>query len=426
MGNIKYITNPGIEVIDGAIEESWDYQGENMANVDVGEDPDQSFGKIKCHRTEAPVVSMQDSVDKAIRSMVELNFDAAVSVSPEGIIEGILTEKDICHKIVCQNLDPDTTKVLDVMTPNPRTIVDDCRTSIALSFMVRHSIRHLPVLSISEEGKRGTDATDGGALEFKLAGIVDISRCVFDRLDDLDQKMSEDRSIITALDVLERRGTIDPKLSGSARANLRSPDITSLLDSMGVEVHGLYNVVSIPSTSTVFDACIKMRDTGKTAVLISEEQGGPLIGIFTTKDLLSRVLAKKKDPLTTIVSSVHTHQPISVDPSVSLFSAINIMREKNIKHLPVVTTIGCVTVLEVSEVATVVLEYLFRGDNVAAEMAFSTTAWKEFWDGKKSSNTPKRSHDGGRCVYSEFRDQADGFYHYASSGDGYNANSRAR
>ena len=64
--------------------------------------------------------------------------------------------------------------------------------------------------------------------------------------------------------------------------------------------------------------------------------GDKLIGIFTERDALSRVLAAGRDPRGTTVSEVMTKNPYCVRPETSVAQAMEVVTERRFRHLPIV------------------------------------------------------------------------------------------
>jgi signal-transduction protein with cAMP-binding, CBS, and nucleotidyltransferase domain len=77
-----------------------------------------------------------------------------------------------------------------------------------------------------------------------------------------------------------------------------------------------------------------MKSKKRGAVLVTEE--GKLVGIFTERDALFRVMAANKDPKKTLVREVMTADPITVSPDETFGYALLIMHEKGFRHTPVV------------------------------------------------------------------------------------------
>lgn len=61
-----------------------------------------------------------------------------------------------------------------------------------------------------------------------------------------------------------------------------------------------------------------------------------LVGIFTERDVLVRVMAAGKDPDTTPLDEVMTRNPDTVKSSDAVIHALELMNEHNYRHLPVV------------------------------------------------------------------------------------------
>ncbi len=66
------------------------------------------------------------------------------------------------------------------------------------------------------------------------------------------------------------------------------------------------------------------------------QENGSLAGIFTERDLMSRVVAEGLGPETVQVSVAMTTSIATVPPETSVRDAANIMSQNRIRHLPVV------------------------------------------------------------------------------------------
>ena len=62
----------------------------------------------------------KDKVSQAIEVMSEKNYGSVVIVDGKDKVVGIVTERDIVKKLVNNNKSAKTTKLEDIMTPNPR------------------------------------------------------------------------------------------------------------------------------------------------------------------------------------------------------------------------------------------------------------------------------------------------------------------
>ena len=86
-------------------------------------------------------------------------------------------------------------------------------------------------------------------------------------------------------------------------------------------------------STTVLDAAHLMKAQGKGALMIVE--GSKLIGIFTERDALFRVIAPGRNPETTVLSEVMTPQPQTIHPDEPFLHAMRIMHRGGFRHLPV-------------------------------------------------------------------------------------------
>lgn len=85
---------------------------------------------------------------------------------------------------------------------------------------------------------------------------------------------------------------------------------------------------------TVSKAAELMAKKKTGAAMIVEQ--GRLVGIFTERDALFRVIARGLDARTTRVAEVMTAGPKTVAPSMSYGYALVIMQENGFRHAPVV------------------------------------------------------------------------------------------
>ena len=77
---------------------------------------------------------------------------------------------------------------------------------------------------------------------------------------------------------------------------------------------------------------MKQRDVGSLLVV----DGTRLVGIFTERDALFRVIAPGRDPALTAVGDVMTPQPQTMHPDEPFVRALRTMHEGRFRHLPVV------------------------------------------------------------------------------------------
>ena len=96
---------------------------------------------------------------------------------------------------------------------------------------------------------------------------------------------------------------------------------------------GPWELVSVPSSASVAEALAVMRDRRHGSVLVLN--GGKLEGIFTERDLLTKVLDRGVDPGKTKVTEVMTPDPTTLRASHPLAFAIHLMAVRGIRHIPI-------------------------------------------------------------------------------------------
>ena len=92
-------------------------------------------------------------------------------------------------------------------------------------------------------------------------------------------------------------------------------------------------VLRISPDATVLDAVQSMNQHKVGALLVMH--GDRVLGIFTERDVLRRVLGDQRQPNAVHVSEVMTTDVICVPPNTDLDEVGAIMKERRIRHLPV-------------------------------------------------------------------------------------------
>lgn len=86
--------------------------------------------------------------------------------------------------------------------------------------------------------------------------------------------------------------------------------------------------------TTVLDAAEQMNARGTGSVLVME--GGTLVGIFTERDLMRRVVAVRRDAGATLLRDVMTTALVTCTPEATVNDCGALMSERRIRHLPVI------------------------------------------------------------------------------------------
>jgi CBS domain-containing protein len=89
-----------------------------------------------------------------------------------------------------------------------------------------------------------------------------------------------------------------------------------------------------PPGTTVVKAAKLMAKKNVGAVMVVEDK--LLVGIFTERDIVVRVIAAELDVATTRIGDVMTTDPICVDPDEIFGRALLLMHDNGFRHVPVV------------------------------------------------------------------------------------------
>ena len=94
-----------------------------------------------------------------------------------------------------------------------------------------------------------------------------------------------------------------------------------------------YELHTITADQTVLEAAREMvaHNIGAIPVL----RDGELVGIFSERDIMKRVVAEGRDPARTRVSEVMTANPLTVDVRESIEHCMVLMKEHGFRHLPI-------------------------------------------------------------------------------------------
>ena len=93
-------------------------------------------------------------------------------------------------------------------------------------------------------------------------------------------------------------------------------------------------LVTAPPDMSVREAARIMKERRVGAMMVVEH--GALVGVFTERDALNRVVAEGLDANITMLAAVMTHNPKTVSPGASFNAALEMMHEGRFRHVPVV------------------------------------------------------------------------------------------
>ena len=106
------------------------------------------------------------------------------------------------------------------------------------------------------------------------------------------------------------------------------PTVQDVLSSKGIS-----RVFTITPAASVVDAVEKMNEMKIGALVVMED--GNVLGMFTERDVLRRVVGDMRRPSTTAINEVMTRDVVCVEPDTDLDEVSALMKERRIRHVPV-------------------------------------------------------------------------------------------
>ncbi|KAG1381265.1 hypothetical protein G6F61_003314 [Rhizopus arrhizus] len=241
-------------------------------------------------------------VIEAAQLMAAKRSDCVLVVDEEEHLSGIFTAKDLAYRVVADNLDARAITVSDIMTRNPMCVTADTSAQDALNLMVSRGFRHLAYGS---------------------------SRKLYDALEGVEREWAN-----SPVQLVQYMEALKDKMS--------CPDLTTVLDHAGP--------VQVTMKAQVREVAKLMKEYHTTAVLVMDHGG--LAGIFTSKDIVLRVIAAGLAPDSCSVVRVMTPHPDTALPSTSILDALKKMHDGHYLNLPVLdedkNIVGLIDVLRLT------------------------------------------------------------------------------
>ena len=107
--------------------------------------------------------------------------------------------------------------------------------------------------------------------------------------------------------------------------------------------------ITLGSDEPVMKAAQAMRENDIGDVVVRHD--GKLCGIVTDRDIVVRVLAAGKDPQSTTLETVCSHEMLTISPDQDTSDAIRLMRERAIRRIPVVENNNLLGIVTLGDLA---------------------------------------------------------------------------
>jgi CBS domain-containing protein len=106
---------------------------------------------VRYCNTDVDVIIPEESAQQAAGRMHARKVGALVVINRERVPVGILTDRDICVRVVADGRQAATTSVGEIMTPCPETVREQTAIEDALRRMRSGGFRRLPVVNSREQ-----------------------------------------------------------------------------------------------------------------------------------------------------------------------------------------------------------------------------------------------------------------------------------
>lgn len=126
--------------------------------------------------------------------------------------------------------------------------------------------------------------------------------------------------------------------------------------------------VTTPRNLSVRAAAKLMKDTGVGSLLVVEDE--QLEGILTKSDIIRDVVAEAREAHSVQVEDIMTQAVITVGPQQDVFEALVLMKENDVRHLPVLeeeVLVGFLTVKDIVKVNPELFEIISESINLREE-----------------------------------------------------------
>ena len=128
---------------------------------------------------------------------------------------------------------------------------------------------------------------------------------------------------------------------------------------MMIKVHQILKeketrLITISSKSMVFEALQSMMKFNISAILIVDE--GKLSGIFTERDYARKVVLLGKSSKEVQIKEVMTTNPIFISPNDSIELCMQLMTDRHIRHLPVMSDDQLIGMVSIGDVVKSIIE----------------------------------------------------------------------
>ncbi|KAL3952218.1 hypothetical protein ACCO45_013935 [Purpureocillium lilacinum] len=282
------------------------------------------------------------TVSEAAQLMAAKREDCVLVTDDDDRIAGIFTAKDLAFRVV------------------------------GAGQKAANGFRHLPVMDENQD----------------ISGVLDITKCFYDAMEKLERAYSSSRKLYDALEgVHSELGSTQPQqiiqYVEALRSKMSGPTLESVLNGIPP--------TTVSVRTSVKEAAALMKENHTTAVLVQDQ--GAITGIFTSKDVVLRVIAPGLDPANCSVVRVMTPHPDFAPMDMTIQAALRKMHDGHYLNLPVMNDggeiVGMVDVLKLTYATLEQINTMSSGDGEGP-------AWNKFWLSIDHETESMMSGDGSQ------------------------------
>ncbi|CAN6357761.1 unnamed protein product [Urochloa humidicola] len=324
----------------------------------------------KLRLSKALTIPEGTKVSDACRRMAARRVDAVLLTDAQGLLSGIVTDKDIATRVIAEGLRVEQTIMSKIMTRNPTYVMSDSLAIEALQKMVQGKFRHLPVVENGE-----------------VIAMLDIAKCLYDAISRLEKAAEQGSAIAAAVEGVERQlggnFSAPSALIETLRERMFKPSLSTIITENT-------KVAIVSPTDPVCVAAQKMREFRVNSVVVAT--GNTLQGIFTSKDVLMRVVAQNISPELTLVEKVMTANPDCATLDTTILDALHIMHDGKFLHIPVLDRDGQIAAcLDALQLTHATIQLVEGGNGTVNDVANSVM--QRFWDSALALEPPDEEFD---------------------------------
>ncbi|XP_052108873.1 CBS domain-containing protein CBSCBSPB1 [Arachis duranensis] len=183
------------------------------------------------------------------------------------------------------------------------------------------------------------------------------------------------------------RKSIDHGASQSnARKSLSSSRPLGLTAERTVKSLRLSKALTVPETTTIYEACRRMAARRLDAILLTDSNA-LLCGILTDKDIAKRAIASELSLEDTPVSKIMTKNPVFVLSETLAVEALQKMVQGKFRHLPVVDNGEVVAILDIAKCLYDAIARMERAAEKGKAIAAAVEGVEKQWGSSTAVNS---------------------------------------